>query len=265
MKMNKLEEIRSASFIGAGNLATHLAQALHLAGIKIIQVYSRNLHNANDLSIKVKSEAICDLSKINFDADLYIFAVADSAIADLFGAIDWHNKMIVHTAGSIPLQVFKNQVNAGVFYPLQTFSKRRIVDFKAIPICIEANEQEIENKLVHLARKISTNVQIIDSEQRKQIHLAAVFACNFSNHMYAIANEILAKKQIDFEIIRPLILETTQKALENDPVSVQTGPALRSDKAVEENHQEMLVDSSIFQKIYRFVSQSIFTLNQNKR
>ncbi len=262
--MNKLEEIRSASFIGAGNLATHLAQALYSSGIKIVQVYSRSLQSASDLSKKIKSEAICDLSKINFNADLYIFAVTDGVIADLYDSLDWHNKMIVHTAGSIPLQVFKNQANTGVFYPLQTFSKHRLVYFKQIPICIEANEQETENKLVHLAQKISTNVQIIDSEQRKQIHLAAVFACNFSNHMYAIANEILAKKRIDFEIIRPLILETTQKALENDPVSVQTGPALRSDKAVEENHQEMLVDSSIFQKIYRFVSQSIFILNQNK-
>ena len=161
------------------------------------------------------------------------------------------------------MNVFENRFeNYGVFYPLQTFSKFRDIDFSTVPICIEANNKKLEKILVNLAKYISNSVHLVDSEKRKMLHLSAVFACNFVNHMYSVATEILNQSDIPFDLLKPLIVETMQKAIDFDPQNAQTGPAVRNDQNIMLKHIELLKDNPEFEKIYRFVSESIYKLNQ---
>ena len=164
------------------------------------------------------------------------------------------------------MNIFKNRFeNFGVFYPVQTFSKTRNLDFSKIPICIEANSITLENELLELAKILSSSACVIDSEKRKFLHLSAVFASNFSNHMYDIAAEILSQKDISFDLLKPLIDETAQKAIDTGARNAQTGPAVRNDQKIIQNHIEMLKNQPEFEKIYRFVSESIFKLSQKKK
>jgi len=251
--------------LGAGNVATHLSLALKNANFKIKCVYSKTIQSAKELALKVDAHYTNEINHIPVEADLYIIAVKDDIITSIVDNLNMEYGVVVHTAGSIPISVFENKFsNYGVFYPLQTFSKTRNVDFSSIPICIEANSKQLENILIQLARQLTTTVELIDSEQRKVLHLAAVFACNFSNHMYSAASEILNSSGITFDLLKPLITETVQKAADNDPVNAQTGPAVRNDQEVISRHLEMLKDNPQFQKIYRFVSDSIFKLKQQK-
>ncbi len=152
------------------------------------------------------------------EADLYIISVADNALDELISQLYLNDKLVVHTSGSVQMDVLKKASrNYGVFYPLQTFSKSKDVEFRSIPICLEANKDANLHKLTELAKRISENVQVIDSEQRKKLHLAAVFACNFPNFMYSIAEEITRQANIDFEILRPLIKETAEKVMQINP------------------------------------------------
>ena len=252
---------KNITIIGAGNVATNLSQVLRNCGYKIIQIYSRTKVSAKTLADKLNTAYTTDLSQIYNSADLFIISISDNAIETVLEQIApiIKNKLIVHTAGSINLDIFAKQFeNYGVFYPLQTFSKTETVNFDNIPLCIEANNDANVKILLEIAGKISKNVHNISSEQRRQIHLAAVFACNFTNHMYAIANNLLNEKQIPFDIIKPLIIETTQKAINNKPLAVQTGPAVRNDKNVIKTHLNMLKSSEMYKKIYNFVSESIF-------
>jgi len=245
-------------FIGAGNLATNLATELFFCGFQIVQVYSRSQKSAKELAKKVNSEFTCDLSEISAKANLYIISVKDDAISEIIEKVDFGNKLVVHTAGSISISVFQAKAaNFGVFYPLQTFSKEKIIKFSEIPICLEANSLENLELLHSVASKISTDVRIISSEQRKTIHLAAVFACNFSNHLFAIAEKILNDNEISFDILKPLLLETIDKALINKPQIVQTGPAIRGDHEVMTHQLAMLKENNNFAEIYRLLSKSI--------
>ncbi|MCK5029746.1 MAG: DUF2520 domain-containing protein [Bacteroidales bacterium] len=249
--------------LGAGNVATHLSVALKKAGFSIKCVYSKTIQAAKTLAIKVESHYTNEINQIPVEADLYIIAVKDEIIEEIIKHIKLKYGIIVHTAGSISMNVFENRFeNYGVFYPVQTFSKSREVDFSNIPICIEANNKELENKLVDLAKCLSNSVHLIDSEKRKMLHLAAVFACNFANHMYSVATEILNKSGISFDLLKPLITETAQKAIDSDPIKAQTGPAVRNDQNVIQKHLELIKDNPEFEKIYRFVSESIYKLNQ---
>ena len=183
--------------IGAGNLATRVSLELHNKGVEIIQVYSRTVTSALTLARMLGCNYVTKPEKIIPDADIYLVSVSDMVVNDLLLQVNFANKLIAHTAGSIPMsELSKFSENYGVFYPLQTFSKFRDVNFSKIPFCIEANNKENEDTLVELASIISKDVRLIDSLQRKQLHLAAVFANNFTNHMYSIASELDRKSVV---------------------------------------------------------------------
>ena len=250
------------TIIGSGNVATHLAAAFKNAGHSILQVYSRNMQNSALLAYHIKAEPIDDLANINPETDLFVIAVKDDAIGLVAEQLAKHQKTIVHTSGATDLYALLAFTdNVGVFYPLQTFSKAKEVDFRNVPLCIEAADEGIARNLEQLAQTISNKVYRIDSAQRKILHLAAVFACNFPNYLYGIAQQILAKHQLDFDLIRPLILETAQKVQERLPADVQTGPAIRNDENTMNNHLQLLKDEPGLKELYKLLSQGIIKLD----
>jgi predicted short-subunit dehydrogenase-like oxidoreductase (DUF2520 family) len=251
------------SLIGSGNLATQLGIALYEKGHPIVQVWSRTAENAAELAIRLNCQYTNDLSLINSDSDIYVVSVADKAIKQVLSGRFWGNKLVVHTSGSTPIELLSPYCeNFGVFYPFQTFSKAKNVDFDLIPICLEANTPQNLEILRDLAQSISSNVQLINSEQRQQIHLAAVFACNFVNHFYSIGEELLREKGIGFDILKPLILETAAKIVGHSPESVQTGPAIRNDKDIIIKHLILLKNQPDLQTIYQQISDRIIqTIN----
>jgi predicted short-subunit dehydrogenase-like oxidoreductase (DUF2520 family) len=254
------------TLIGSGNVATHMAAALKNAGHSIVQVYSREMQNAALLAYHVKAEAVDDLQNINPDTDLFIIAVKDDAIGPVAEKLAVYKKLMVHTSGAVDLYTllaFDDSV--GVFYPLQTFSKTREVDFRNVPLCIEGSIDDITKQLQQLAQTISNKVYIIDSAKRKTLHLAAVFACNFPNYLYTIAQQLLAKHDIDFNLLRPLILETAEKVQHNLPVDAQTGPAIRNDKHTIDAHIELLQSEPQLQELYNLLSQGIIKLETPQR
>ena len=244
--------------IGAGNLATQLGLALSETGHEIVQVWSRTQKRAAELSSKLYCPFTTEISLISSDTDIYIIAVSDTAIASVLAKHNWDNGLVVHTAGSTPMSILAPYCkNFGVFYPFQTFTITKKVDFANVPVCIEANTPQNLEILKVLARSISQNIRLIDSIQRQQIHLAAVFACNFVNHFYAIGEELLHEKGIDFEILKPLILETASKAVDHSPVSSQTGPASRNDKITMDKHLTMLNNHHDLKNLYELLSKRI--------
>jgi predicted short-subunit dehydrogenase-like oxidoreductase (DUF2520 family) len=246
------------SFVGAGNLAVNLAKALYKSGHNIIQIYSRTEESAKSLADKVNAKATIEMKKINREADLYIFSVSDSILAELTLSFLHKDKLCVHTAGSIPMSVFGNDYeNAGVFYPLQTFSKSKEVNFNEIPICVEAKTSTLKRTLIELGSTISDDLRLIDSKQRQAIHLSAVFSCNFTNHLMHVADSLLADSEIDFDILLPLIRETLSKLNHMKPKDAQTGPAVRKDMNVIDKHVSELTSKPEFQKLYMVLSNSI--------
>lgn len=246
--------------IGAGNLATNLGHALLEAGNDILQVYSRTAGSATVLADSLGGSPVTDLDKINSNADVYIVAVKDSVIADIVPHLckGRAEKVFLHTAGSIPIDVFKGMaLHYGVLYPMQTFSKDKILSFSNIPCFVEGNDDMAVNTVIALAKSISTRVFPLNSTTRKQMHLAAVFACNFVNHCYEISSEILAKHGIPFEVMLPLIDETANKVHSLPPVEAQTGPAVRYDQNVIRMQSDLLKDNPLFKQIYECMSISI--------
>lgn len=244
--------------IGAGNLATRVSLELHNKGVEIIQIYSRTVTSALTLARMLGCSYVTKPEKVTTEADIYLISVSDMVVNELVSKIKFNNKLVAHTAGSIPLSELKKcSSNYGVFYPLQTFSKFRDVNFNKIPFCIEANNKENEDTLCELASMISKNVRVISSEQRKQLHLAAVFASNFVNHMYAVASELVQDKDLPFDILLPLISETASKVKNMTPRAAQTGPAMRMDKNIMHEHLSMLNGNPKVKKMYTQVSENI--------
>ena len=246
------------TIIGSGNVATHLAAAFKNAGHRIVQVYSRDMHNAALLAYHVKAAPIDDLTQIDPETDLFLISIKDDAIASIAQGLAKFEKLTVHTSGSTDLETL-SAINpkTGVFYPLQTFSKNREVDFSTVPLCIEGADEEITLQLEQLAQTISNHVYPVDSARRKILHLAAVFACNFPNYLYGVAQQLLVKHQMNFEMLRPLILETAQKVQDHLPAEVQTGPAVRNDESTMGAHLQMLADEPALKSIYVLLSQAI--------
>ena len=200
--------------LGAGNLATQLGMALHAQHVEIIQVYGRSRTSAYDLANLLGCSFTTSKQEIITDADLYLLAVSESTITEVLSDAPICDRLIVHTSGSVPIDIlaaFSN--NYGVFYPLQTLSKQKAVDFSTVPICIEANNTGNLEKLSRLAKTISEQVFEMNTDQRKELHLAAVFVCNFVNHFYAIGEKLLQERHLDFNLLKPLIEETAQKAM----------------------------------------------------
>lgn len=244
--------------IGSGNVATQMALALNAIGEDIIQVYSRNLANATLLANLIKAKPISNLNEVQQHADLYIIAVKDDAIANVVAQLITISGLVVHTAGTVEINIISNKIpNAGVFYPLQTFSKEKNINFTTIPICVEANDESNLAILKILANKLSNKVYELNGEKRKILHLAAVFACNFTNHLYALAEQILSTNGLDFDIIRPLIAETAEKVTYKLPEQVQTGPAIRNDDKTIIKHLSLLENNPALLNIYQTLSDSI--------
>ncbi|MCD8290679.1 MAG: DUF2520 domain-containing protein, partial [Prevotella sp.] len=247
--------------IGAGNLATNIGVALHNAGHNILQVYSRTKESADILANKVDCPSVTAIEGVCNNADIYIVALKDSVISDIIPHLcndNRNDKVFVHTAGSIPMNVFDGHAaHYGVLYPMQTFSKARIVDFNTIPCFIEGNDDLALTTIRALASDISEKIYDLPSDARKYLHLSAVFACNFVNHCYDIASEILARHNIPFDVMLPLIDETAKKVHELSPREAQTGPAVRFDKNVINSQMNLLADNADFQKIYMLMSKDI--------
>lgn len=246
--------------IGAGNLATNIGRALLQSGHDVVQVYSRTAGAAARLAELAGGSPTTDLSTITNDADAYIIAVKDSAIADVVPVLckGREDKVFIHTAGSVPMTVFDGMaMHYGVLYPMQTFSKEREVSFHDIPCFVEANDELAFTVINDLAGSISDRVSLLSSEQRKSLHLAAVFACNFVNHCYQVSADILEKNHIPFDVMLPLIDETARKVHAMSPVYAQTGPAVRYDQNVIRTQAEMLKENPLYRQIYESMSISI--------
>lgn len=252
-------------FIGAGNLATNLSLEMSSRGFEILQVYSYTLQSAQQLGEQLGCNYTNNLQEVRTNADLYIFSVKDAVLASVLEQMPANEGLWVHTAGSVPMSIFENHTERyGVFYPLQTFSKSRRPDFTNIPFFIEANKESDHQQLMEAASKLSPKVYAASSVQRKHLHLAAVFACNFTNHMYAIAAKLVEDKGLPFEALEPLIAETATKIQTMAPIDAQTGPAIRYDENVMNNHLALLDDESL-RTIYKDISQSIFNFSNNKK
>ena len=245
--------------IGSGNLATQLALALKDAGQLILQVYSRAEEHARELAEKIACRYTADVDGIDENADFYVISVKDDAISEIAAKVCDKTKdaVFVHTAGSISMDVLKGKAqHYGVLYPMQTFSKNRKVNFKPIPCFLEASDDETLNIIRQLAESISDNVVLADSEKRKKIHLAAVLACNFTNHCYRLAEKVLQEEKIDFNLFLPLIDETARKVSVLSPKQAQTGPMVRYDVGVMDMQKNLLSDERTKQ-IYQLMAESI--------
>ena len=245
--------------IGSGNVATHLALALS-DKCDVVQIFSHGIRNASLLANKISSDCLATNSAEKLiDADTYIVSIKDDAICPFLKKIpdSKKNALWVHTSGSIPQDVFnKSFPQSGVLYPLQTFSKNVDIKMDEVSFFVEGSDKEVSEKIYNLAKMMSQHIYYADSELRKKLHIAAVFACNFTNYMYSLANDLLKKDNIPFSVLIPLIKETTRKVTVTAPDSAQTGPAYRGDTEIIEHHTSML--NSQEKEIYELLSNAIF-------
>jgi len=252
------QPIQHIVLIGAGNLATQLGLALHRNGLHVAQVYSRTEASAKKLAQQIDANFTTDLTQITPTADLYIYALTDAVLAEVINKISVTNGLHVHTAGSMPMAVFAHKTsNFGVLYPFQTFTKNKLVDFTEIPFFINANSAENIDKLSFIAHKLSKRVFLSNDEDREKVHLSGVFACNFTNCLYTIAEKLLAEQNLPFDILMPLITETLEKLKELSPSDIQTGPAQRGDQLVIDKHIKLLEQHPEWQAVYELLTQTI--------
>lgn len=267
--------------IGSGNVATQLGRALCLKGHRIRQVYSRNRSHAEELAstlnamhgsidgdnetdLRTETVATDVLAELHREAAFYFICVSDQHIQEVIAGLPATlNGVVVHTSGSTSINVFSNYPQAhGVFYPVQTFSKTKNIEFDDIPLALEASDPNTFRVLQKLADTLSSKGFACDSDQRLAIHIAAVFACNFTNHLYALAEHLLGAKGLDFDLIRPLIRETADKAMQYSPSTVQTGPASRGDARIVDKHLEFLSASCVAdprpRQVYQLLSAMIW-------
>ncbi|MBK5721237.1 DUF2520 domain-containing protein [Dysgonomonas sp. Marseille-P4677] len=250
-------------FIGAGNVAVHLATELYKYGFNIIQVYSRSFESATWLANQVEAQPVTNIEDIVSDADIYIFCLKDSVLEDIISQLHPNKGLWIHTSGSIPMSVFEKYNAAyGVIYPFQTFSKNRVLDWKTTPIFIEASDNKSLQTLDSISKQLSDKVSILSSTDRRYIHLTGVFACNFTNHMYSLAEHFLKKIDLPFNVALPLIDETASKVHELTPDEAQTGPAVRFDENIINKHLEMIEDDRI-KEIYKLISENIHNTKTN--
>lgn len=242
------------SIIGGGNVGYHLtAILLKTKNVKLVEVYNRTLDKIEYL--KSHTSITTNLKHLK-EADIYIICVADNAIEEISKKLNFNNKLVVHTSGSVAMEELKCNANKGVFYPLQSFSKDKKVDFSEIPICIEATLKKDLDVLEVIAKSISKNCYHINSEQRSNLHVSAVFVNNFVNHLYFIGNQICEHNSVPFEILHPIIKETALKITTLSPFDAQTGPAKRNDTKTLKKHEAMLTENQ--KEIYKLLTKSIY-------
>ena len=252
----------SVVILGAGNVATHFFKAFNnTKDIRVIQWYNRHIQTIDYYKNMV--DVTDDLSLLK-EADIYLIAVNDDAIAKFSSQLPFENKFVVHTSGSISLNDLDKKNIRGVFYPLQTFSKEAEIDFKNLPICIETADKVCLSLLNKLAEDIGSKSYRVNCEQRSSLHLAAVFVNNFSNQLYRIAHEITESTSTNFDILKPLILETANKVQNLSPYMAQTGPAKRNDKKTIKKHLKKL-ENSPHKAIYQLLTDSIQQTHGRKK
>lgn len=248
--------------VGAGNVATHLAKAWHSAGVNIMQVFSRNHTSASTLAHKVDAEPLTDPTEINASADAVIFSLRDNSYLEVLEKVDLHGTLLLHTSGSLDMGILQSTSNRiGVIYPLQTFNKHKVLDLSDTPFLLESAKEEDMPVIEQMASLISGNVRHISSEQRAALHVSAVFSCNFVNYLYTIAEELLEEKNLDMDLIRPLIMETAQKVMTESPAKVQTGPAKRNDTHIISKHLESLNNNPTYRELYKNLTEKIINRN----
>lgn len=256
------------AFIGAGNVAHHLSVELERAYHEVVFIYSRNPDHAEELTEKLSvAYPMEELDFSETEVEVFFLTTSDDAIKEIIPQIVWpENAIIVHTAGAVSLTSLKEQlsiysdvdVKTGVFYPLQSISKKIELTWKEVPLCIEGENEEVEILLLEIGKSISEEVYLINSSERLRLHLAAVWANNFPNHLWAITKELLTEQNLDFELMRPIIKETFRKMMESEhPAEVQTGPARRGDQSTIQKHQQLLEDQPQWSRLYSVLSESI--------
>lgn len=264
--MSRVDTINRVVIVGSGNVAEAFALAIaDCWGVELCQIVARNKERAAEIAVKAGCRWSDDFDEVEA-ADLYIIAVSDRAVESVAEKLHRaEESVVVHTAGSVAVEVLGDE-NCGVLYPFQTFTKGRRVDFTEVPLFVEGCDEHSAQLIEEFANLLSRRVYRADSACRREIHLVGVFACNFVNALYAMAADRLAESEgLPFDVLRPLILETAAKAVDAEhPRHVQTGPAVRGDKAVAERHVAMLNSDPEKQRLYELLDGYIFRSNHNK-
>ncbi len=250
-------KIETVSLVGSGNIAHWLVYALKKADVDIRQIYSRQLGHAKELAAKADADAIDNLRDLSPDSDLYIFSVKDDSYETLLSQLPFRLPLAVHTAGSLSIRIFEPYADSyGILYPYQSLNKNMDFANVEVPLSVESNDKMVENELFAFAGRLSSTVQLMGEAQRLVLHRAAIFGCNFTNAMYAIAYDILRENNIDWRMILPLLENTLDKVKTMNPHDAQTGPAKRGDQNIIRMHQEALQDERL-REIYRLMSDYI--------
>lgn len=259
--------IESVSFAGSGNVASNLAPALRKAGYHIRDIWSRDSKNAERLALATGARPVESFNALDGSVDLLLIALPDSVIPEFAGRITGSvhfTGIIAHTSGSLSLKSLQDVHTAsGVFYPLQSFTRHTHPDVSAVPFCIEGSTDEIAGRLSAVAKSLSPDVRLIDSRQRLQIHLAAVFASNFTNYLYSVSETLLQNAGVEPDILLPLIRETAGRLQSGSAVNFQTGPAIRGDLSTIETHLKLLSNDPSLASIYRLLSDGIVKMKAN--
>lgn len=246
--------IKSVNIVGAGNLGHWLVE--HLKSFCTIKsIYSRDIDKALHLAKTVGATAVSNIGDVDPTADLTLIGVPDHAVQDVVDQLP-SSLIVAHTSGFLSIEILDKFKAYGVFYPLQTISKSRVEDLNNVPLLLEASSDDLLEELSLLAHKVTNIVSEVNSDQRKVIHMAAVFANNFTNHLLLIAEQILGSVNKDLNLFKPLLDETIYKAVKMGPSCSQTGPAVRGDEATMQKHMEMLSEEE-WKRLYKLLSESI--------
>ncbi len=249
--------IKTISIIGSGNVATQFAKALHTKEVSIVQILSKTIDLANELAIQVSAKAIAAIDNLDLSVDLIIIAVNDDFTEEIANSL--HSKgIVIHTSGTTDIDVLKRcSNNIGVVWPIKSIKKEHSINFFNVTFCIESSNSETKKDLIDLFSKLSNKIVHLSGKQRQHLHMAAVITNNFSNYLYGIAEEITSENDIDFSILKGLIIESTQQLDSFSPKEMQTGPAIRNDKKVIKKHLKLLENNPEYYNLYKFVSESI--------
>ncbi len=253
------------TIIGAGNVAYHLALAIEKSPQhRLVQIFNRTAHRFERFSDSLKGKQVTDWREINLDATIYLIAVSDQAIESVGQKLEeiGVTGIIAHTSGASSKEVLKSHLQYGVFYPLQSFSLSKKVDWQSVPICIDGNSEMVQNQLYTLAKDFSLICHFINDGQRQALHVAAVFVNNFTNHLLTLGATICQDFNVPFEVLQPLIRETFEKIQLIPPMKGQTGPAIRGDQATLDKHLSLLQNHPDRQLLYRLISESIAKVHE---